>query len=632
MISRLTLIGLLLIFQEGALGQNSYYVSPSGSDSHPGSAAKPFATIERARDTIRNLTAAQDVTVYLYSGRYELANTVVFNEQDSGRNGCRITYRAVRGERPVFSGGRLITDWAHEGAGIYRAAVPGTKFRQITVNGKRGIRAREPDNSGTPSQGDYYQLIRWEDRTKRLVVNASEIDNWARLTEVEMVIQRAWNQNRLRIKSFSVNGSEATVIPREPERTRALAFHTPPRSSDQAYHFENALELLDQPGEWYLDTGSQQLYYMPRAGEDMTTATVLVPELEVLFKIQGTVVKPVEHLVFQGLTFQDSSWTFPSIEGYVACQGDWHSTSDGSGYGGPDNGLTYLPYPAAVEVENAANLLFERNIFTNLSANGLALVANASDCDIVGNAFFEIGAGGVSVECRWDLAANCRNNKVRNNYLARVGQDYYGAGGISAGHTENILIEHNELEDMAHNAINLGWWGKRNGITALRDNTVRYNRIHKVMNLLIDGAGIYTLSRQPGTQIVENYIYDIARSKWAVVKTGSPVVSGIYLDEYSSLITVRNNVIDPVQPTGGRRIQEIMFHKARDNKIINHHGTSKEYGTCHNNTFTTDSTLDVPAVKANAGLERSYADIKDTMHGDPPLYKRSRSGVRDRAD
>jgi hypothetical protein len=132
------------------------------------------------------------------------------------------------------------------------------------------------------------------------------------------------------------------------------------------------------------------------------------------------------------------------------------------------------------------------------------------------------------------------------------------------------------------------------------------------------------LSKQPGTRIVENYIYHIVRSKRAVVKTGSPAVSGIYLDEYSSLITVKNNVIDPVQPVGGYRIQEIMFHKAHDNTIINHVGTSREYGKCHNNASTTDGTLDVAAVKAKAGLEPSYADIKDIVHGEPPLCKRSK--------
>ena len=177
MISRLTLIGLLLLFQEAALARNSFYVSPSGSDSNPGSAAKPFATIEKARNTIRDLTMNQDITVYLYGGRYQLASTVVFNEQDSGRNGCTITYRAVAGERPVLSGGRSVTGWTHEGGGIYRAAVPRLDFRQTTVNGKRAVRAREPDGSGTPSQGDYDRLVRWEDSKRRLVVGKLELSS-----------------------------------------------------------------------------------------------------------------------------------------------------------------------------------------------------------------------------------------------------------------------------------------------------------------------------------------------------------------------------------------------------------------------------------------------------------------------
>ena len=69
------------------------------------------------------------------------------------------------------------------------------------------------------------------------------------------------------------------------------------------------------------------------------------------------------------------------------------------------------------------------------------------------------------------------------------------------------------------------------------------NRIHNVMNRMADGGGLYTLSQQPGTVLSENDIYDIDRSLWA----GSFPISAIYLDEGSSRITVKNNVLEHVR-------------------------------------------------------------------------------------
>ena len=71
-----------------------------------------------------------------------------------------------------------------------------------------------------------------------------------------------------------------------------------------------------------------------------------------------------------------------------------------------------------------------------------------------------------------------------------------------------------------------------------RNNLVRYNKIWNVLTLMSDGGGIYTLSRQPGTLIAENYVHDIVRTP----VHGGFNISAIYLDEGSNFITVRDNV------------------------------------------------------------------------------------------
>ena len=69
------------------------------------------------------------------------------------------------------------------------------------------------------------------------------------------------------------------------------------------------------------------------------------------------------------------------------------------------------------------------------------------------------------------------------------------------------------------------------------------NRIHNVMNRMADGGSLYTLSQQPGTVLSENAIYDIDRYPWA----GSFPISAIYLDEGSSRIIVKNNVLEHIR-------------------------------------------------------------------------------------
>ena len=74
--------------------------------------------------------------------------------------------------------------------------------------------------------------------------------------------------------------------------------------SGRAYYFENAYEFLDEPGEWYLDYDREHVYYKPRSGEDITSATVVAPMVETVVAVQGHEhSNQARYLWFQGLTF-----------------------------------------------------------------------------------------------------------------------------------------------------------------------------------------------------------------------------------------------------------------------------------------------------------------------------------------
>ena len=93
-----------------------WHLSPRGSDAQPGTQARPFATLERARDEIRQLKQRGSlppggVAVVVHGGRYSVARTFALAAEDSGTAQAPVVYRAAAGETPVFSGGRRLTQF-----------------------------------------------------------------------------------------------------------------------------------------------------------------------------------------------------------------------------------------------------------------------------------------------------------------------------------------------------------------------------------------------------------------------------------------------------------------------------------------------------------------------------------------
>ena len=87
-----------------------FFVATNGQDTNIGTKSKPFATLERARDAIRNLKAtvglAGPVTVHVRGGTYALPRTLELGAEDSGSKNAQIVYRAYSNEQLLSGGGR----------------------------------------------------------------------------------------------------------------------------------------------------------------------------------------------------------------------------------------------------------------------------------------------------------------------------------------------------------------------------------------------------------------------------------------------------------------------------------------------------------------------------------------------
>jgi hypothetical protein len=525
-----TVVAILLSTVNSALAQtppvNFYISADSGQDTNPGSLDLPFKTLKKAQDTLRTLnkTMSEDITVYLRGGRYELTETLALDTQDSGMNGHTIIYKNYLDETALISGGRLIHGWQKEG-NLWKVDV-GTeaKTRELYVNNQPAIRAR--NDQGLPD------VVKTE---TGYTTTDTSMQNWRNPSAIEIVGRHYWKLFRCGIQSIK----DTTITIQQPCWNRSQL--NKDISLDNPSWLENAYELLDSPGEWYLDNRSGWLYYLPRPNEDMSTATVVLPRLETLIQGLGTPEAPIHHIKFEGLMFAEATWLRPSTsDGFPPAQAaifftgskipNWSSNSDIM--------ANAAQIPGHVNFKFAKDITFTLNTFTRLGATGLNMSDGSQDNVITGNHFYNIGSNAISVgdiinPNTSDVRLITKNIKVSNNYIHNIANQYEGSVGIEVGYTENVLIQHNQLSNLPYSGISIGWgWGVPDP-TVAKNNTIQANLIDHPMSTLSDGGGIYSLGAQPGNIISENIITNQSSDKGAA----------LYLDNRSRYITVVNNVI-----------------------------------------------------------------------------------------
>jgi len=518
----------------------TFYVAPFGDDANDGSDSAPFATLERARQVVRGINASMDsdITVYLYGGTYTLSQSIAFDEGDSGYNGHRVVYAAYPGETPVLSGGRRLGGWVPAGNGLYKTSAQGLNFRQLYVNGSRETRAR------SPNQGSYYQASYVESNDKAIYIEADKIANFQNLNQVEIHVLMSWSEAELRIQSFSIVGDLAAIYPQEPEATNLFTMPLYLYAPGHPYFIDNAMELLDSPGEWYLNTSTDEVFYMPREGEDLSSAEVVAPVVERLLSMQGT-----HNVTLYGITFEHSSWMGPSYQGRV---------------GGERNAVPNAT-PTAVYLNAVNSIRFERNTLTRLGASGLGFDSTSSDSVAIGNVITDVSASGIVINESMDLQSYPDGIKIQNNYVAYTGRDYEGTQGICSTFASNGLIEHNEVAYTPYSAIGIGSGFAKFSTLDNQSTTTQYNNIHHYMELLEDGGGVYYRREQPGSFIRENYLHDSQYSGLGIYSDG---IVGIYLDDGSAGITIVNNVIEIPGPYNVI-LSSCSAVCSRDNTVIN---------------------------------------------------------------
>ncbi|WP_329126056.1 galactose-binding domain-containing protein [Streptomyces sp. NBC_01465] len=494
-------------------------------------------SLDAARDQARTLHGG--VRIELAGGTYTRTEALKLTSADSGT-----TWAAAPGAHPVLSGGVTLTGWSEAADGTWSARAPeGVTPRQLFVDGQRATPARGAACAASVC-----------DATKTGMTGAkgTGIAAWKRPTDAEAVIKVRWRNYHCRIAAVTgdlmtfaqpcwTNSSGGT------DRTGPAWDTTTVDSSRYSgvAFFENAPELLDQPGEFTYDSAAHKVTYLPRKGENMRRATAVTPSTEQLLTIDGA-----HDITVRGIGFAYAAYRQPSTdEGYAGMQSGLTLT----GATGPvDHAGRYYTKPsAALTVRGGRDVAVDRASFTHLGGAGVILEAGTQESGVTRSSFTDLSSGAAYIG---DTEPNPApelagvDNTFAYNTIRRTGVEYTDAVGIWAGYEAGLTLDHNSLDQLPYAGISVGWgWNQPEAQqSVLRDNKITNNRITNVMQVKDaqhDGGAIYTQGAQPGTVISGNYIN---RSAYENTERDG---NGIYLDEQSSHILVVNNVITR---TGGK--------------------------------------------------------------------------------
>jgi hypothetical protein len=290
------LLLLALVLNPVALARE-IHVSPTGNDANSGTARKTLASLAAAQKLARERAGREPVTVRLHGGIYYLPETLRFSAADSGTAKNPVVYAAVPGETVTLSGGaRLALKWASLSNGIFQAQTPpGLVMDQLFVNGARQPMARYPDYDPKAAQFN---------GTAADAISPARVARWADPAGgfIHAMHAALWGDMHWRIRGKKTDGS----LDYEGgwQNNRSSPMHP------QFRFLENLREELDAPGEWFHDTKSGLLLFLPPAGLDLPTAVIEVVRLPHLIEFNGTQEHPVRFLTLRGLTFRHTARTF----------------------------------------------------------------------------------------------------------------------------------------------------------------------------------------------------------------------------------------------------------------------------------------------------------------------------------
>lgn len=468
-----------------------FYVDASaGSDTNPGTQALPWKTLRKVTEA--RLTTGQ--SVFLRCGQVwreslsldsiQLANGV--NVVGYGTE-CTTTKATISGA-DAFNGG-----WTKNGNVWSRAVPPGTpKIRRLFIDGASQATARWP-NATSSSQG--YALVNSTGGGAKWSVRVAEGDLTALsgkdLAGAALYARTmAYKIEASRVASYDAGTGTLNL-------TSATDFTI---DAGEGYVLEDKLWMLDAPGEFFHDTTNNRLYVYPSAAlaqADLNVRNVEGSIRDVALRIASRSGVGIRDLVLQrarvsGLVLQNASGAIVErIESR-------------------DNGESGV---SSVQDDTLPGVTIRSSRISNNFVYGI-----------------DAGFGG---------ATTISDNNVTDT--GTISYPGWSHAAIEGGKGANIL--NNTVDGTAYHGIRFSGTG---------GSVVKNNTVSRYCVRLSDCAAIYTWNGPKltgSTQLATVELNQVQGGRPNVegaVGVGIEVVGGIFLDDFSHGVTVRNNVVRDV--------------------------------------------------------------------------------------
>ena len=482
-----------------------FYVSLLGNDNWSGKLAEPnfnktdgpFATIERAKNAVGKLKqevyklkkkavdkrfigtphqygAGHDIVVLIRQGVYSLENTLNFSSEDGGERletdlptgafeyhelkDCYVTYAAYPGETPVISGGEQITGWRKMKDGIWSAPFPGTEINDLYANGKRLILARTPNTGYFFTDGQPSDSISFK-------FKKGDLKPWKDMESNRISMTVRW-------------GAIHSSVARIDEKSRTAWLKTPSPEMmivPPKYFVENVEALLDTTNEWYFNSKTRTISFIPDAEiGDPNNSSIVFPKIDNLISVSGTREKPVRNLRFYNLKFENTK-------------------SGGSG---------------TVFFQFAKNCEFLKNRIENVSQAAIHLGKGCYHNLIGKNVINDVKGSGIIVAGipkpeSWNDVVS--DNTISYNKITNIN---ISATGISTYNALRTTVSHNYISNVGSYGITLGSWPNIEE-TSDGNHLAEFNHISFTNMKRDDEGGIAVYGLSPGSVVRNNLIHDV---------------------------------------------------------------------------------------------------------------------------
>lgn len=546
---------------------DTVYVATNGSDlKGNGTFVSPYCSLNKALEgRLASTKTVDTLFVLVASGDYYM-NAPLSVQTPFPRP---IVIMSKGRDKPRFMGGFRISGWEKCNTGGYKVYIPevikyGLNFEQFYVNGKRAVLARTPNVDCFFVKSSKESPIVKRGKLADYAVQQINfhLADWASLNGI---LNNDLEQMKFRFyHKWDITRKTPEYIMSDSARIylagRGMKSWNPIQEGSRYFMYDYKA-ALDVAGEWYLDRKEGYLYYMPRDGEDMSTAFCIIPVLRHWISMKGTPEKPVKNIKIKGLSFQYSSYMIP-IHGEEPAQAAANTE-------------------AAMQFNFVENIILEDCEVLHTGAYGISFGQECHQNRIDHCYIADLGAGGIKIGepyFRTSLRKVTSGNIINNNIITSAGYEQPCGVGIALFHTSDNKVIHNDIFDILYSGISVGWvWGYNTNevvkTPALDDegemtsvlmtvkspslhNLIMYNHIHHIgWGEMSDMGAVHTLGESEGTKVCYNVIHDVLSYDYGGW--------GLYADEGSTGIEMSNNLVFRCKSGGFHQ------HYGRNNKIEN---------------------------------------------------------------